>query len=267
MRPHFGRGAVVVMPVFDTDRGPVYYRHWAAPEPRAAVVFLHGFGEHTGLYHRYGFTLNAAGIDLWALDQYGHGLSPGERGDFVSFDTSSGLADALTDIVEREHPGLPLVAQGHSLGSVVTVFRLLNQPERYRAGVISGAPLIPVPELVDADTSLELDPSWLSSDPFYLDSLEYDPLAFVDADGSVLAGELDKAWDRLGAELPKLTVPTLAVHGSADPIAPVGGVRSYAEQIESLQLTEFPEYRHDVLNESVHRDVARVVIDFVDAHI
>ncbi len=41
------------------------------------VIFLHGFGEHTGLYHRYGFALNAAGIDLWAVDQFGHGLSPG----------------------------------------------------------------------------------------------------------------------------------------------------------------------------------------------
>ena len=40
-----------------------------AAEPRAAVIFLHGFGEHTGLYHRYGFALNAAGIDLWAVDQ------------------------------------------------------------------------------------------------------------------------------------------------------------------------------------------------------
>ena len=59
------------------ERGRAYYRHWAAATPRAGVIFLHGFGEHTGLYHRYGFTLNAAGIDLWAVDQFGHGLSPG----------------------------------------------------------------------------------------------------------------------------------------------------------------------------------------------
>ena len=67
---------------FRHRHGRAYYRHWAAAEPRAAVVFLHGFGEHTGLYHRYGFALNAAGIDLWAVDQFGHGLSPGDRGDF-----------------------------------------------------------------------------------------------------------------------------------------------------------------------------------------
>ena len=74
------------MPFFDTDRGRVYYRHWAAADPRAAIIFLHGFGGHTGVYHRYGFALNAAGIDLWAVDQFGHGLSPGKRGDFVSIE-------------------------------------------------------------------------------------------------------------------------------------------------------------------------------------
>ncbi len=36
------------MPFFDGQAGRVYYRHWAAAQPRAAPVFLHGFGEHTG---------------------------------------------------------------------------------------------------------------------------------------------------------------------------------------------------------------------------
>lgn len=251
------------MPFIEHSQGRAYYRHWAAAEPRAAVVFLHGFGEHTGVYHRYGFALNAAGIDLWAVDQFGHGLSPGTRGDFGTLEDSSALADALTALAETAHPGLPLVAQGHSFGSVVTLFRLLGQPERYRAGIISGAPLVPIPEMLDPDTSLDLDPSWLSSDPFYLDALENDPLAFVDADGAPLTRELDRAWDRFGAELPGLAVPTLALHGSADVIAPVDAVRAYAEQIEPLQLVEYPHAHHDILNESVHREVAATIVDFI----
>ena len=95
------------MPFIEHPRGRAYYRHWAAAEPRAAVIFLHGFGEHTGVYHRYGFALNAAGIDLWAVDQFGHGLSPGDRGDFGSIEDSSALADTLTELAERERPGLP----------------------------------------------------------------------------------------------------------------------------------------------------------------
>ena len=254
------------MPFFDHERGRMYYRHWAAADPRAAVIFLHGFGEHTGLYHRYGFALNAAGIDLWAVDQFGHGLSPGERGQLGTIEESSALADTLTTLAERERPGIPLVAQGHSYGSVVTLFRLLEDPRRYRAGVISGAPLVPIAELVDANTSLNLDLRGLSADPFYLDCLENDPLAFTGADGTALARELDRGWDRFGAELPTLVVPTLAVHGEIDPVASVGAVRAYSEQIPALRIAEFAGSRHDVLNDVTHRDVAESIIGFIDEH-
>jgi alpha-beta hydrolase superfamily lysophospholipase len=251
------------MPFIDHELGRAYYRHWAALEPRAAVIFLHGFGEHTGVYHRLGFALNAAGIDLWAVDQFGHGLSPGARGDFGRIEDSSGLADSLTALAEQATPGIPLIAQGHSYGAVVTLFRLLDQPQRYRAGIISGAPVVPVPELLDTDSSLDLDPHWLSDDPFYLDAMETDPLAFVEADSVPLARELDRAWDRFGSELPKLTVPTLAIHGEFDPIAPVSALRAYAEQIDALRLREFPGAHHDILNETVHREVAAAIIEFV----
>ena len=81
-----------------------------------------------------------------------------------------------------------------------------------------------------------------------------------------MARELDKAWDRFGSELPKLAVPTLAVHGTNDPIAPIGAVRAYAEQLDPLQLKEFPHAQHDILNETVHREVAAAIVDFVEKH-
>ena len=252
------------MPFFDTDRGRVYYRHWGAPQPSAAVVFLHGFGEHTGLYHRYGFALNAAGIDLWAVDQFGHGLSPGTRGGLGTIEDSATLAERLTELAEEARPGIPVVAQGHSYGAVVTLFRLLEHPDRYRAAVISGAPLVPIAELVDLNTTMNLDASGLSADPFYLDCIENDPLGFTDADGRGLTRELDRAWDLFGSTLPKLTVPTLAVHGEIDPIAAPGAVRAYAEQIPALRYREFAGTRHDVLNDVSHREVAAAIVGFID---
>jgi alpha-beta hydrolase superfamily lysophospholipase len=58
-------------------------------------------------------------------------------------------------------------------------------------------------------------------------------------------------------------VPTLAVHGVADPIAPIGAVAAYAEQIEPLQLKQFPGGRHDILNDTMHREVASTIITFI----
>ena len=251
------------MPYLDHELGRIYYRHWAAAEPRAAVIFLHGFGEHSGLYDRYGLALNAAGIDLWAVDLLGHGQSPGERGQFGTLEDSSALAEELTKLAEQHSPGVPLVAQGHSYGAVPTLFRLIEDPQRYRAGIISGAPLVPIAELVDLNTAMNLDVAGLSTDPFYLDLIENDPLSFTSADSRNLTRELDRGWDRFGSELPKLTVPTLAVHGEIDPIADPGAVRAYAEQIPALEYREFPGTRHDVLNDVTHAEVTAAIVDFI----
>ncbi|MDG4665342.1 alpha/beta fold hydrolase [Mycobacterium sp. 236(2023)] len=253
------------MPFLEHERGRAYYRHWAAEDPTAAVIFLHGFGEHTGVYHRYGFTLNSAGIDLWAVDQFGHGLSPGDGGDFGSIEDSVALADQLAELAAER--GVPLIAQGHSFGAIATLFRLLDNPDPFRAGVVSGSPLVPIPEMLDADTSFDIDPESLSADPFYLDAMVNDPLAFVEADGAALARELDRGWDRFGKDLPSLSVPTLAVHGALDQIGPIGAVRAYAEQIDALSLVEFPAARHDILNEVEHRQVAAAIIDFIAAQL
>ena len=78
-----------------------------------------------------------------------------------------------------------------------------------------------------------------------------------------LTEDADTAWDRFGGDLPGLTVRTLAVHGAADPIAPIGAVAAYAEQIEPLQLKDFPGGRHDILNDTMHREVADAIITFI----
>jgi pimeloyl-ACP methyl ester carboxylesterase len=161
---------------------------------------------------------------------------------------------------------VPLVAQGHSYGAVVTLFRLLENPERYRAGIISGAPLVPIPELVDLNTVMNLDASGFSSDPLYRDCIENEPLAFTNADSQALTRELDRGWDRFGSELPKLAVPTLAVHGQIDPIAAPGAVRAYADPLGPLEYLEFAGTRHDVLNDITHREVTAAIVDFIDRH-
>jgi hypothetical protein len=55
--------------------------------------------------------------------------------------------------------------------------------------------------LGDADApDLDLDPADLSSDPFYLDELAHDPLAFTSAAGArSLTAVLPQAWDELPA--------------------------------------------------------------------
>ncbi|HET9973397.1 MAG TPA: alpha/beta fold hydrolase, partial [Streptosporangiaceae bacterium] len=154
--------------------GQVYYKAWRVPPPRAAaVVFLHGFGEHSGLYHRYGNALNAAGIELWALDEIGHGLTEGERAVIRSVDDLVENGRRLTAIAEAAQPGQPAWLAGHSLGAAAAAVSATRDPGRYAGLILSGAAISPLDWVLalgdDGAPDLDLDPAGLSADPFYLD--------------------------------------------------------------------------------------------------
>ena len=68
------------MPEFDGAAGPVHYREWLVRQPLTTAVFVHGVGEHSGLYDRFAAQLGGRGISVLALDQTGHGRTAGRRG-------------------------------------------------------------------------------------------------------------------------------------------------------------------------------------------
>ncbi|WP_066910145.1 alpha/beta hydrolase [Millisia brevis] len=254
------------MPYFTTTRGRVFYRHWPTRRPRAALIFAHGFGEHSGLYRRFAEEIGAQGVDLWALDLRGHGFSDGGRGAFGSIEDLADDLGRLAAIARGHAPGLPLALGGHSLGSLVALWAALDASDDYAALAISGAPLSPLDWLTDIDAGggLDLDPADLSSDPAYLEQLAGDPQVFTSADNADdLAAAFAPAWQRLEAGADRLEVPVLAVHGARDRIAPLDGVTPWAQRLPDLRIEVVDGAGHDVLNEVDHRRVADRVGRFV----
>ena len=83
---------------------------------RAALLLVHGLGEHVGRYAALIERLVADGLAVHAWDQRGHGRSPGARGAIP--DDAAPMRDlaAMVDAVRARHPGRPLVLLGHSMG-------------------------------------------------------------------------------------------------------------------------------------------------------
>jgi alpha-beta hydrolase superfamily lysophospholipase len=255
------------MPTFDGVTGRVYYKVWRCPA-QASIVFLHGFGEHSGLYHRLGNTLVSSGINLWALDEIGHGLTAGERAVIQSADDLVDNARRLVALAEADRPGQGVWLAGHSLGAVAAALTAVREPRRFAGLILSGAAASPLDWVIglgqEGAGELSLNAEDLSSDPFYLDELEFDPLAFTSAAGGAsLAAVLPPAWAELASELPRLELPVLIVHGEQDPVVPVEHARAWAGRIARARLAEFPGARHDVLNETVHQQVAAAISEFV----
>jgi alpha-beta hydrolase superfamily lysophospholipase len=86
--------------------------------PRAAVLLLHGLGEHMGRYGHVASALAAAGYAVLGYDHHGHGLSSSERGSLLY---PNQLIDDAAFVIAHVC-GLtpsPIVLLGHSMGGLV----------------------------------------------------------------------------------------------------------------------------------------------------
>lgn len=101
-----------------SDGVKLAYRKYIPQNPKAALLFYHGGGAHSGAgYAHLGSNLQQQfNVAVYMPDLRGHGESGGPRGDAPS--SKQVWADISTFIrhIRAEHPALPLILGGHSSG-------------------------------------------------------------------------------------------------------------------------------------------------------
>src|SRR3954447_18246175 len=98
------------------------YRWSDSGQPKAIVQIAHGMGEHAARYARLAEALVEAGYVVYPNDHRGHGRTAGgpDRHGVLGAAGWSGLVADLSRVgavARSEHPGIPLVVLGHSMGS------------------------------------------------------------------------------------------------------------------------------------------------------
>ena len=117
----------------------------ARARPRAVVQVNHGLAEHAGRYARFADFLAARGFHVYAHDHRGHGATTAPDAPPRRFALENGaekvIADvaAVHDLIAREHPGLPVVLFGHSMGGLIALNFLFDHADRVRAAAIWNA--------------------------------------------------------------------------------------------------------------------------------
>ena len=119
------------MPWFEGSRGRIHHDTWLPDgDVRSVLVFLHGFGEHLGLYDVFARRLTADGHAVHALDCAGHGRSDGERG-LMTWDAYAEDALTLVRVAAEQHPEAPITLAGHSGGRARCVPRGAAPPRAW----------------------------------------------------------------------------------------------------------------------------------------
>jgi len=254
---------------FDGSEGTVFYRVWAPESPQRIVVLVHGYAEHSNRYAHVAAALAADGAAVYAEDHIGHGHSDGERALLTDFEHVVDDLTTLTTTAAEDHPGLPVVMLGHSMGGLLSSRYAQRHPGTLAGLVLCGAVVGDWNWARDVLKEAEMPPapcewSGMSRDPQTVHEYSTDPLVYRDAYKRPLLEAEVIALDRFNDQIELVDIPVLFLHGDADPYVPYQTSLAAAKAFPTYDLTVrvYPGARHEVLNEINKEEVIAEVADF-----
>ncbi|MDZ4265296.1 MAG: alpha/beta hydrolase [Mycobacterium sp.] len=267
-------GVRIVYDVWSPDAGTF-------PAPRGVVILAHGYAEHARRYDHVAARFGDAGLLTYALDHRGHGRSGGKRVHVRDMSEYTGDFHTLVGIAATEHPELPRIVVGHSMGGGVVFAYGVDHPDDYTAMVLSGpavdaqASVSPVMVLVakvlgkvaPALPVEDLPADAVSRDPEVVAAYESDPLVHHGRLPAGVARALIGVSETMPQRAGAITAPLLVVHGEQDKLIPVEGSRRLVECVGStdVHLKVYPELYHEVFNEPEQALVLDDVTAWIEA--
>ena len=174
--------------------------------------------------------------------------------------------------------GLPTVLMGHSLGGLMATRYVVDEHPPPDLLVLSGPALgaeipshlrLAAPILGRLMPLLEIkgegDPSLLSSDPRVGETFYADPLRVANPTAR-MGLEILRAISAARANIERVTMPTLVVHGGDDRLVPTE-VSEIFETLPNVTRIVYPELRHEVFNEPSGPEVIDEVIAWIDSYL
>ncbi len=225
--------------------------------PRASVILVVGRGEHPGVYERFGTRLALDGYRVRVVGD------PTADPDAVTADLRSLLADpdlAGPRVLAGSDAGAAFAAALVATGAVdVDALLLVGLPATAPADPVEDG-ATPVPGPVGGD-----DDRWAAqlaartACPTHQARLSTDP----QLRRAALDQPVPAAW-LADADLSRVDIPILGLHGTADLVSPPRQARARYAAAPRAELVTIDGGRHDALNDATHRTAAAVIVLFLE---
>ncbi|HEV3424375.1 MAG TPA: alpha/beta hydrolase [Paraburkholderia sp.] len=264
------------------------YRWPASGARRATVALLHGLAEHAGRYAALAERLNAAGIELIAVDLRGHGRAPGTRTRIERFDDYLLDAEALLGVAAKNDTScrdVPLFLLGHSMGGAIAALyaieRLAGSGYLLAGLILSSPALVPgrdvprwmltmsqiISRVWPGFPAMKIDAALLSRNPAVVEANRNDPLVHHGSVPARTGAEILLAMERIERGRAGLRVPLLVYHGTADKLTEPDGSRAFGQHAGSPDktLALHEAGYHETMNDLDREQVIGELIAWIQA--
>lgn len=255
--------------------GTLHAQRWQGEDPAAYVALLcHGYGEHIGRYQYVADRLVADGAAVHGMDHVGHGRSAGERVLVADYEKVVEDFRLLEEHARGQHPGLPVVLIGHSMGGMIAARYAQRYGQELVAVVLSGPvigrwqaaeDLLAAEEIPDAP----IDPATLSRDEAIGTAYVEDPLVWHGPFKRPTLAALQDCLETIGETGRIVDTPVLWLHGEEDQLVPYAGSHLGWQRIAGpeSEARSYPGARHEIFNETNKDEVLDDVIGFVRRYV
>lgn len=268
------------------DGTRLHVRDWLPDTaPKAAVLIIHGYAEHSGRYAWTGEQLAARGYAVHAFDLRGHGQSDGPRVLIKSMNEYLDDVDAALARAVRETPGVPIFLLGHSMGGgVLALYACARIPRGDRsriAGLVSSGAVLPDKPSVISSIVLGLVErvgrmipkvglrelgGAVSRDPAVVADYDADPLNYHGKMPAGLISSIIRGSRYVDTHTPEITLPLLILHGADDQLTSPDTSRRFFERAGAVDkmLKIYEDLYHEILNEPERALVVEDIANWLD---
>jgi pimeloyl-ACP methyl ester carboxylesterase len=225
--------------------------NWSEPEgvaPRGTLIVIPGRGEGPELYERFGRRIAADAYRVQAVA-----------------DPVADPALTTSQVLAITAEVRPYVLVGSDTGALFAAGLVASgQVTGLDAVVLAGLPTAEAEPAGAGRVSAESADSWeaelaaRTACPTHRGRLAGQGLR-----RGALFEPIPAGWDSL-ADLGRLDVPVLGLHGMADPVSPLDAARERYRQAPRAELVSIVGGVHDVLNDVTHRTVAATIVLFLE---
>lgn len=261
------------------DQTPLFYRYYSVKNPKASILLVHGFGEHSGRYAHVIEILRQEGFAVFCIDFRGHGHSLGKRGDVEAFHHYEEDVLAALEYIESQRvlTGKVFVL-AHSMGALVSL-RLVSNKSLNIEGLVLSCPLFALKMAIPAwkkwasimaasltpkvRLSTGIKGKHLSSDQRMVSAYDHDPLVLKNL--SVRAFYEIYQGCQSSNQIPGSISQALFMQiAGSDPVVDSDASEQWFNKIDKKKvdatLKVYPGFLHEIYNETQRQEA---ISDFI----